>query len=105
MRAKVAPDGATYAFNEGDRLARVVAVIIRNERLDPEQLGEWLAGFQSPRSMERWSDAFASPSGMAELHNTKQFFRALSDQLADVEVDPAISEPLAALVKGFTGLI
>ena len=105
VRAKVAPDGATYAFNEGDRLARVVAAIIRNERLDPEQLGEWLAGFQSPRSMERWSDAFASPSGMAELHNTKQFFRALSDQLADVEVDPAISEPLAALVKGFTGLI
>ncbi len=105
VRTKVAPDGATYAFNEGDRLARVVATIIRDERLDAGRLGEWIVGFQSPRSMQKWSDAFASPSGMAELHNTKQFLRALSDQLADVEVDPAISEPLAALVKGFTGLI
>jgi hypothetical protein len=42
---------------------------------------------------------------MAELHNTKQFLRSLSDQLAGAEIDPVIAEPLAALVNGFTQLI
>ena len=31
--------------------------------------------------MARWGEAFQSPDGMAALHNTKQFLRALSDQL------------------------
>jgi hypothetical protein len=55
--------------------------------------------------MERWSDAFRSPEGMTELHNTKQFMRALSDQLTATDVADSISEALAALVQGFTQLI
>jgi len=39
------------------------------------------------------------------LHNTKQFLRSLSDQLAGAEIDSAITEPLDALVNGFTQLI
>ena len=42
---------------------------------------------------------------MAELHNTKQFLRALSDQLDGEEVDDRIAEPLQQLVGGFTDLI
>ena len=55
--------------------------------------------------MDNWSDAFASPQGMAELHNTKLFLRALADQLDSSVVDPLISAPLAELVQGFTQLI
>ena len=40
-----------------------------------------------------------------ELHNTRQFLRALSDQLSGSEIDPAIAAPLEALVAGFTQLI
>jgi hypothetical protein len=105
VRSKTSPTDTAYAFNEGDRLARVVSTLIAKATLDPATIGDWLGGFQNPVSMEKWSDAFASPGGMAELHNTKQFLRALSDQLSGSEIDPAISEPLEALVAGFTQLI
>lgn len=105
VRRQVAPTVVAYSFNEGDRLARVVSTLIRRDVLPPADIGAWISEFQSPVSMEKWSDAFQSPAGMSELHNTKQFLRALSDQLTDVEVDPEISEPLADLVNGFTQLI
>jgi hypothetical protein len=65
-------------------------------------MGEWLRAFESPQSMDAWSDAFSSREGMAELHNTKLFMRALSDQLAGEETSPQITEPLDALVNGLT---
>ncbi|MGI9262927.1 MAG: DUF2785 domain-containing protein [Woeseiaceae bacterium] len=105
VRTKVAPTEVSYAFNEGDRLARAVATLIERGLLAPEVAGEWIGRFQSPKSMEKWSDAFQSPVGMAELHNTKQFLRALADQLAGSDLDPVIAEPLNALVNGFTQLI
>jgi len=105
VKSKVAPEGAIYTFNEGDRLARIVATIISKELVDPALVGEWVMTFAAPQSDDKWSAAFASPKGMAELHNTKQFLRALSDQLAGVELDPQISDPLDALVQGFTKLI
>ena len=55
--------------------------------------------------MERWGEAFQNPAGMAELHNTKQFLRALSDQLAGDDIDESIRKPLDELVGGFTQLI
>jgi len=103
--SKIAPVGVSYAFNEGDRLARVISTMIRRDLVHTDDIVTWLAGFQEPRSMEKWSDAFQSPGGMAELHNTKQFLRALSDQLSEDEIDPKIAEPLQSLVRGFTLLI
>lgn len=102
---QVAPTTVSYAFNESDRLARVVATIIMRGLVDAETLGNWILSYQEPQSMERWSAAFQSPAGMAELHNTKQFLRALSDQLLEADVAAEISEPLNALVNGFTNLI
>jgi hypothetical protein len=55
--------------------------------------------------MEKWSGAFMSPQGMAELHNTKLFFRALADQLDGTDIDAVITESLEELVQGFTQLI
>jgi len=105
VRTKVAPTDISYSHNEGDRLARAVSTLIQRKMLDPEVAGEWISSYQTPVSMDQWSDAFRSPAGMTELHNTKQFLRALSDQLSGVELDARISEPLTALVNGFTQLI
>jgi hypothetical protein len=105
VRSQVAPTTVSYAFNEGDRLARVVATVIRRDLLPADEIAEWISGFGKPGSMERWGEAFRSPAGMAALHNTKQFLRALSDQLATAELDEAIRAPLDELVAGFTQLI
>jgi len=42
---------------------------------------------------------------MAELHNSRQFLRALSDQLEGHDVPEPVSDTLDGLVAGFTGLI
>jgi hypothetical protein len=105
VKSKIAPAGVAYSFNEGDRLARVVSTIIRRELIQSDVLATWLESFQAPESMQKWSDAFQSPEGMAQLHNTKQFLRALSDQLGETELDSRIAEPLQSLVDGFTLLI
>ena len=105
VRSKVAPVTVSYAFNEGDRLARVVATLVQRDLLPADDIAEWISTFARPGSMERWSHAFQSPEGMAELHNTKQFLRSLSDQLAGTDVPSEILIPLDELVQGFTQLI
>lgn len=105
LRVKTGPTEAAYAFNEGDRLARVASTVIARQLLSTDEISAWLDQFATPQSMAAWSDAFASPEGMTELHNTKQFLRALSDQLEDADIDPRIEEKLTALVQEFTALI
>jgi hypothetical protein len=105
VRSKVAPTEVSYSFNEGDRLARVVTTLIQNEVIDAGKIGAWIQSFETPHAMDTWSNAFMSSAGMAELHNTKQFLRALADQLEGVDLDARISDPLNALVQGFTQLI
>jgi hypothetical protein len=105
VRSKVAPVTVSYAFNEGDRLARVAATVFQRELVAADDARNWVSGFATPVTMARWSHAFQSPAGMAELHNTKQFLRALSDQLAGTDVSDEILAPLGELVQGFTQLI
>jgi len=105
VRNKVAPTGIFYSFNESDRLARVVTTLIQRELVDTDRIVQWIKSFESPGSMEKWSGAFMSPQGMAELHNTKLFLRALADQLDGADIDAAITDSLEDLVQGFTQLI
>lgn len=105
VKTKIAPTQTAYAFNESDRLARVVSTLIRRQLLEVQDTAMWIESFAVPTTMEKWSDAFRTPEGMAELHNTKQFLRALSDQLAADDVEDAIREPLEVLIQGFTQLI
>ena len=105
IRSKVAPTTSFYSFNESDRLARVVTTLIQRNLVGPDAVAAWLESFETPSSMDKWSDAFASPEGMAELHNTKLFLRALSDQVEGARIDPLIAVPLSELVQGFTQLI
>ncbi len=105
VRSKAGPAAVSYTFNEGDRLARPIAILIRRQALPADEFVAWLANFDTPESMDSWSDAFASVEGMAELHNTKLFIRALSDQLLDLEIDVKIQAKLDELVKGLTSLV
>jgi hypothetical protein len=102
VRSKVAPTAVSYSFNEGDRLARVVTTLVQKQVIDAGDIADWIRTFETPQSMEKWSDAFQNPAGMAELHNTKQFLRSLADQLDGTEVDARIAESLNTLVEGFT---
>ena len=104
-RSKVAPGAVAYSFNEPDRLARAVSTVVARELVPAAEVVAWLESFAKPGAMEKWSDAFRTPAGMAELHNTKLFLRAMSDQLDGEDVDTAVADTLAQLVQGFTGLI
>lgn len=105
VRAKVAPTANFYRFNESDRLARVVTTLITRQLVPTETVTAWISSFEKPSLMEKWPDAFSSPEGMAELHNTKLFLRALADQLEGAGVDTEITTPLVDLVHEFTQLI
>jgi hypothetical protein len=105
VRHKVAPITAAYAFNEPDRLARAISTLVARELVPADEIAAWIESFATPASMEKWSDAFRTPAGMTELHNTKLFLRALSDQLDGEDVDAGISAAIASLVQGFTQLV
>lgn len=102
---KAGADAASYGFNEGDRLARVVSVIIAREVLTSEEVVAWLSNFDTPSSMDSWFDAFASVEGMNELHNTKLFIRALSDQLQNEDLNSDLRKKLDELVAMFTAIV
>ena len=96
---------ASYVFNESDRMARVVAILIRRQALGTEQFATWLAQFAERRDGSSWSSAFASPAGMTELHNSKAFIRALAEQLATSELPEAIDSQLHELLEIFRQLV
>jgi Protein of unknown function (DUF2785) len=75
---KVAPDGThAYTFNESDRLARTAAYVIVREAIPQEKLSAWLEGVAAPAPLSSWDAVFSSQAGLAKLHNTKAFLRAL----------------------------
>jgi hypothetical protein len=94
-----------YAFKEGDRLARSVSVLIVRQSLSSTEFVNWLSSFDSPATMDSWFDVFTSVEGMRELHNSKLFVRALSDQLKDDEIDAAIRTKLDELVATLTQIV
>lgn len=105
VRARAATDETAFHNNEGDRLARVMAVLIRTEVLGEREIVTWLAGFEQRLDGEAWGTAFASPEGMTELHNTKLLIRALSDQLEGVELPATITTTLQNLTRLFVDLV
>lgn len=105
VRAKATPLQAAYAFNEGDRLARVITQLLRRDVLSETEWQNWFAQYQSRADGQAWNTAFSSPEGMTELHNAKLFVRALSDQLVSVPVPTALQTQVDDLVAMFTSLV
>ena len=77
-------DTPAFTFNESDRLARVVVAIVNSRQLPAAELTEWIDSVAAPGLLGQWSNAFASVEGMARLHNSKQFLRALREQLGQL---------------------
>jgi len=101
LKSQIARSNApAYIFNEPDRLTRVAISIILSEKLDAEFVVEWIAGIGLPAPMPNWNAAFSTPDGMAKLHNTKQFLRALRQPLQanqEPEILNAIDSVLSKL--------
>ena len=103
--SKVSATESFYHFNEGDRLARPIAILLRRDALTSTAWLNWFAGFAKPKSVNTWPEAFGSAAGLTELHNTKLFIRALSDQLQGVDLDKPVQEKLDELVALLTELV
>ena len=101
---KASQTDTPYHFNEPDRLARVVAVLLRREATTAEDFRQWLTQFRTADGSD-WSEAFRSGAGMIRLHNSKLFLRALDDQLADVALAAPIRQTLDELIALFTALV
>lgn len=105
VATKVAPAGEhAYVHGESDRLARVVAYAVARDTLAVKSVGAWVESLVQPAPMKSWDDAFASAAGLARLHNTKQFLRALRDQLTIGESPKGTVELLPVLHAGLTAL-
>ena len=105
IAAKAVTDENSYVFNESDRLARVVAIIIRTEILPASDISDWLEQFSLRANGETWASAFSSTDGMTELHNAKGFIRSLDSQLADLAIPDLIRERLTNLNKLLAQLV
>jgi hypothetical protein len=101
LRMRLTSADAPFNFNEGDRMARVAAMLFATEKLGQTEALDWLNSFESPGSMSAWQDAFQTPRGMIELHNSKQFLRALNDQLLGLDLNPAVTGRLRAILDEF----
>ena len=103
------PEEATfYTFDEGDRLARVVVAVMGRNLLPQDEVNDWLKQFSSPKSLSSWSGAFASPAGMAELHNSKLFVRGLHSQLrfnGSAEHKESYLSTLQTVLRVLAGLV
>ncbi len=102
---KAVTQEAAYTTNESDRLARAVAILIRTEILESDDIATWLSQFATRQNGEAWPTVFSSAEGMIELHNSKSFVRALAEQLAPVELPALVHEQLNDLLDLFRQLV
>lgn len=103
--AKAVTQDTSYVFNESDRMARVVAILLRRQALDVDQFAAWLDQFSTRQDDSPWSSSFSSPAGMTELHNSKAFIRALAEQLRTADLDEQIDSKLEELLDVFRQLV
>jgi len=71
----------------------------------PEVLGRWLEAVTTPQGMKSWDEAFRSEAGLARLHNTKQFLRALHTMLVQQRQPVPHQEQLLPLVVSALGRV
>lgn len=78
VSAQVAPPQAPpYVHGESERLARPVILSLQRGHPAPGDWPAWLQGVVAPAPLADWSQAYASPAGLARRHNTRAFLLAL----------------------------
>ncbi len=105
VATKIAPSEHAYTHNESDRLARAVVAVIRRGQVPPEVLARWLEAVTTPQGMKSWDEAFSSEAGLARLHNTKQFLRALHTMLMQQKQPVPHQEQVLPLVLSALGRV
>ena len=105
VREKATDHQAAYVFNEGDRLARVVATLMQRDLITQARWLDWLSEFESRVNDEEWRTVFADVEGMVELHNAKLFLRALASQLTEAELPEELESELVEVLAIFTSMV
>lgn len=105
VRSQAGTPRIGFTFNESDRLARSIATLMARRSLPQSAFVAWLGNYDSPTAADDWSSAFTSVAGMRELHNSKAFVRALSDQLQGQDIHEAVRVKLDELVQLFTAIV
>ena len=83
----------------------MLSVLLRRDLASSDQWLGGLTALETRSNGEPWATAFQSPAGMIELHNAKQFVRALDGQLRAVEISPPVRQQLDALLTLFADLV
>ncbi|RIH76714.1 hypothetical protein Mterra_03844 [Calidithermus terrae] len=105
VAGKVAPEGEhSYVHGESDRLARVALYALNRGLLEAAWVQEWVKQLARPGRLGQWSNAFGSTAGLAQLHNTQQFLRALESFLRLAKPKGA-DELLPTLMESINSLI
>lgn len=98
-QAQIVPAQAHfYIYGESDRLARPIVYAARRGQLDTAYWLRFVEAVASSKPLATWADAFGSQEGLARLHNTKGFLRAMQSlvsQLNDPSVNAQLAQPLA----------
>ncbi len=99
-QAQIVPAQAHfYIYGESDRLARPIVYAARRGQLSTAFWLRFVEAVASSKPLATWGDAFGSQAGLAQLHNTKGFLRAIQSlvtQLNDPSVNAQLAQPLAA---------
>lgn len=103
VQRQVAPAGEHfYIYGEPDRLVRPIIYAANRGLLAPVFWSDWLQTLASPAPLANWELAFQSQAGLARMHNTKAFLRALDAALRqheDAALNATFATPLAAALK------
>ncbi len=103
VQSQVAPNVAHfYIYGEPDRLVRPIIYAANRGLLPPAFWSDWLQSLASPTPLPHWEQAFQSQAGLARLHNTKAFLRALDAALRvqdDAALNATFATALAAALK------
>lgn len=105
VQAQVAPrSGHAYVFGESERLARPMYFVARRGLLPLDWWQSWLQALAAPPPHQGWGAAMQTSAGLASLHNTKAFLRALYWQLQETPQEPLRRELLEPVRQALRAL-
>ncbi len=103
VQSQVVPGAAHfYIYGEPDRLVRPIIYAANRGLLAQAFWSDWLQALASPAPLPSWDQAFQTEIGLARLHNTKAFLRALDAALRlhdDTALNTTFAIGLASALK------
>ena len=89
IAAQVSPETSHfYVFGEPGRLARPIIFLSSRDLLTEREWQDWFAALEASEQDPKWQSPYTSASGLARIHNTRQFASAIYIMASNSE-DPA----------------